>query len=158
MYSDAIKYAEKFDAEHGDFVFVDGYLYFEDGAVRENNPMGVSILPPHDLLQRSKKIVYYWTIKLKLASEEFYLYKRKLIGATNVSLENPRYTTPPSLESIKTLQKLKVKAKAIKIKLEKAEADCESAIPEHIKAREKFAIENQHKASLVLTDIKNIEI
>ena len=60
-----------FDAKHGDFVVVNGWILYEDGAMREVDFWGVLKEPPVDVYQSAKLVHRFWELRLALAVEEF---------------------------------------------------------------------------------------
>ena len=56
---------DNFDAAHGASIFDGAWIYFEDGARREADPLGVFIEPSDDSNERQKAVVYYYDLLLQ---------------------------------------------------------------------------------------------
>jgi hypothetical protein len=61
---------DQFDTKHGEFVNENGWLYFEDGAGRDSNPLGALMEPPKNPKELARLQVIYWEIKLQRADTE----------------------------------------------------------------------------------------
>lgn len=70
----------KFDAMHGASIYDGVWLYFEDGARREGDPLGALCEPPTDPRQLQKNIVRYHTFLLNRHIRAFDDRKRELVA------------------------------------------------------------------------------
>ena len=149
-----------FDENHGNFVYVDGWLLFEDGAQRENNPLGALIGPPPDPLKLAKKIRWYWQVKLDLAVEEFDLYKRKHMQHASNGLKQQVVSAPlkPTDEVVKHLKELQKKVRACQGQLKAAEKIAEQHKPPRLKELEERSERFRNEAETLIAEIENIEI
>ena len=75
----------KFDAEHGESVRHNGWLYFIDGACRELNPMGASAEPPTNAQELAKNIQFFHKIRTAKAFAAFEDEKAKILNLTGSS-------------------------------------------------------------------------
>src|SRR4051794_3585054 len=76
-----IDHKEQFFAEHGNCVLVEGHYIFEDGAIVEDNPMGVLQEPPADNYERKQIIARYWQ-HVAVAAEEAFTELKLYLGGT----------------------------------------------------------------------------
>ncbi|MBN2456734.1 MAG: hypothetical protein JXB29_09410 [Sedimentisphaerales bacterium] len=150
--------AKMFDAEHGEFICVNGWLLFEDGAARELHPYGVRKFPPADPYSRTKKIVRFWEEKLALAVDEFTTFKQKLLNFTNTCRNRNVCSPPPDEGAVKRLRELQAKVKSFQERLKEAEVDMVKAKPEEMVRQENYNNLVRQQCESRLTEIKSIEI
>ena len=149
-----------FDDSHGNFVYVDGWLLFEDGAQRENNPLGALIDPPPDPLKLAKKIHRYWKVKLELAVEEFHHYRDLFLQHARNSCKQRRAPAPlkSTDEVVKHLKELQKKVRACQGQLKAAEEVAEQHKPPRLKELEEQSERFRSEADALIAEIENIEI
>lgn len=107
----------EFDARHGDSAKGEGFIYYEDGAVREAG-MGALIEPPAERRHRWRNIVCYHQIKLQRLVQEL----NTLVAELEVSLTHG-FTGPLFDEKTEKAKKLKTQIRQRQRNLEKAEAE-----------------------------------
>lgn len=153
---------KQFDDAHGNFIVVvaDGCIYFEDGAYRDANPMGVLMPPPTDPRKLARSIVRYWKLKLALAVNEFDHYKRQhLSHAQNTRNENVASAPLAAQKEVaKHLRSLQKKVKMYAGKLAEAEAKYETYKPQRQLALEEMDKQHRNAAESLIDELKNIEI
>ena len=155
---------QQWDVEHGDDpVRIGGWLYFRDGAVRENHLYGQLIDPPEDHYERWKLIAKYWGVRVERAVHAFDQKKHELRQqAQNVVLECSRPGgSPPAVpgeEEFDQLRVLQGTVKRLQRKLDHARAKVEAHQPDWIKAGETIAAELREAAESALTAIDGFEV
>ena len=151
---------QQFDTSHGNYVYTNGWLLFEDGAQRENNPLGRLMEPPVDPLKLAKKIEWYWQVKLDLAVEEFDLFKHQhmIHAQTALSQQMAQASLGETAEVVKHLKELKKKVKHCQKGLDMAEAQIEEHKPQRLKELEELSDLNRQDAETLISEIENIEI
>lgn len=87
-----------FDTKHGKNSVLNGWIYFEDGAVRENDLLGRLIDPPEDEYEKLKNIIHYHRGRLAKAVSEFDQF--------NESLQMQESVAPEQLDELKKLKKV----------------------------------------------------
>ena len=149
-----------FDDSHGNFVYVDGWLLFEDGAQRENNPLGALIGPPPDPLKLAKKIRWYWKVKLELAVEEFHHYRDQHLLHARTACKQQFVSAPlkPTEEVVEHLKELQKKVRACQGQLKAAEKVVEQHKPQRLRELEEQSERFRNEADTLIAEIENIEI
>lgn len=130
------------------FVFDGNWIIYIDGASRENASFGAMQEPSKDKRERLKVIERFYELKLKLAVQEFTLYKQGLKAKTKLSIMN-RYPQPATDEEIARLQHLRDKRdglRAIQQKMEKEKERIKSQ--QMIDSEEGLSIQEECAASL----------
>jgi hypothetical protein len=150
---------ERFDIEHGlNAIVSDGWHLYADGAMREVNPLGALCEPPVDNLRRTKAIVHYHELKLRLATEEFNNYKNGLLVRSRAALNDGSPPPAPTPEVVARLKELKSKVMRMQKNFDKARQTMEAAKPEHIKNRERQAAENRSMNIELQSEIGKVTI
>jgi len=152
---------KKFDDAHGDFVVVDGWILYEDGAQREVNPWGAMCEPPLDDCKCSKIILNFCEAKMNLAREEFQVHKQNLTTQCRVIAEQGncnRPTQPPSKEAVEKLKELRKKVLCWQKRLNKAREAVENNKPERLTVRDVACEQNRQKAANAMAEIEEIKI
>jgi hypothetical protein len=156
---------QQWDVEHGDDpILIGGWLYFRDGAKRENHLYGQFIDPPEDPYERWKLIAKYRGVRLERAVHAFDQKKHELRQqAQNVVLEcsRPDGGLPPAVpgeEEFDQLRVLQGTVKRLQRKLDEARAKVEAHQPDWIKASETIAAELREAAKSALTVIDRFEV
>jgi hypothetical protein len=149
-----------FDNSHGNFVCVDGWVLFEDGAQREKNPLGRLMEPPADPLELARKIEWYWQVRLDLAVDEFDCYKSRHLFHAKTSMRQQMASAPleQTPEVVKHLKELKKKVRTCQRKLEVAEEAIEQHKPQRLRDMEEQNEQYREAADSLISEIENIEI
>jgi len=79
-----------FDAAHGASVYKDGWLFFEDGAARESNPLGPLEAPPADPYRLAKRKLLFHEVLLARAVRAFEQRKHYILAACQGNLRQAR--------------------------------------------------------------------
>lgn len=147
---------EKFDKEHGnDYILIDGWLLFSDGAVREVRA-GLMRKPPVDPYQAAKLIVRYWQAKLNLAEDEFRILKGNLLIRVNDNLQ--RGYDSPGPEAIAKLEGLQKKVRGLQVRLQQAEDHLENSKSDDMLRQEKLAVDALQSCADFTAAVKKIEV
>jgi len=85
----------EFDAKHGASVYADGWLYFEDGASRESNPLGSLNEPPEDPYRLAKRRLFFHEFLLARAVRAFEQRKHYIMAACAGNLRQARCGPAP---------------------------------------------------------------
>jgi hypothetical protein len=148
-----------FCQRHGDFVCDTGWIYHEDGANRDKNPLGLLAEPDPDLYKRSQDIARYWQIRYDLAAEEFQNYKHELsLMARSCLTQQVPGAVPDQTEARKQLVRRKKKVVNSQRKLDKALANVEANEPNWMKDRENQNQLYRQKAQDLLSVVESIEV
>ena len=142
-----------FERAHGDSILHNGWIYFQDGAVRELNPLGLLAEPPEDPWKLAVRIRDYWQLKMAVATEAFDLRKKQFLQSAKSHLhEEHSVGAPPvgadaAAAELNVLKQAVVKAKA---GLDAALAECARAEPEGLKrGRERNDVNRQANQELL---------
>jgi hypothetical protein len=146
-----------FDERHGDYVVFNGWIYFQDGAVREINPMGPLIEPPENAVKRQEKIVWFWQKKTELAIEEFTVRKRSMLVFVRAHI-NTKYAVPGrDAEQVQILKNLRKKVVAANTCLDLAKAKLKELQP-NVERDERAHAEDLQKLAEYEQEISQIEV
>ena len=150
----------EFDSQHGHFICRNGWILFEDGAMREINVLGALISPPKDPRQKARNIVNYYQEKLNLAVEEFDCFKLNHMIHAKAALKQK--TAPAPLKQpesvIRELRQLKKKVNIIRTHLRKALVELDEHTPQRVRDIKAMSNRNQEAAEQLLTELESIEI
>jgi hypothetical protein len=106
------RFVNEFDTRHGDdFVRVNQWLFFADGARRDVNPFGLSMEPPEDELERFQNMEVYRREKLKRALEAFNKLRQEIVLATDTCRINGYEPPCSAADAKKQLEALLTKAR-----------------------------------------------
>ena len=135
------------------FIIVQNWVYYIDGACRENHLYGQLKDPPKDPLERAKMIHRFYEMKLEPAVREFTTFKRSLIAASKANALNPYPQTPleSQVDKLKGLQKT---AKKFQLGEERSRAKMESYNQPNVELED----DEYEEEDETLEDISNIEI
>lgn len=157
----------EFDAKHGEYIVDNGWVYFEDGACRENNSYGM-MSSPDDLdtpeHQRSVKqnVVRYWALRLERVTAEFQNIKREYTQHCKTAINETRGIgiAPPATveEAVEKLEALKESVTLCRSKLEDAQEQLDSTKSDRELQREKQNEANRSDNAQLLNAIEKIEI
>lgn len=120
-----------FDRLHGGGVFDGNWIWFEDGANRDGNPLGVLLEPPEDPRKRWQNIVKYHQTILNGLVRDFDEFKKGLKQSGNVY---PEADAP--------LAELRRKQQAVKDRqaaLAEAQAELKTHLPGYLPPDEEEA-------------------
>lgn len=157
----AIEFCKKFDAENGDFVVSEDWLYFQSGARREKSPTGVAIGPPLAEPERLKRVAIYWKLKLRLAVQEFDNAKQGMVqfAKSNAAHEHLlKYGPPNPKQAVAELERLKSVADEISKQYEKARAAAAGNQPQELKDREATDEKCRQEWNQYVNELESIEI
>jgi hypothetical protein len=147
-----------FDAQHGASVMSDGWIIFEDGAVRETNPLGALVDPPTSAWDLARRKLQYHKIIFQRAMRKFDDAKAGYLALAHANLNSSTCGPAASVEEVtRELKGLQQKAREAKANYDRALADVEAAKPRHLRNVEQANIENRRSNELLLDSIKKIE-
>jgi hypothetical protein len=157
---DAREQVAAFDAKHGDYIVIEGWVLYETGAMREvQQPWGLLKEPPEDLYQCAKLKVKFCELKLQLACEEFNMVKTRTMSQIRANLKERRCFAPAAQEeSVAILQELKKKVKKYQKLLEEAKINLENSKPVQLREREISSENNRQANEQFLAELQKIEI
>ena len=159
MYGNSVtERIQTFHRMHGNCIISKGWVYFEDGAVRENNPYGPLIEPSNDPHERAKKVLFYYKLKLQEAVCEFDNHKTALRIQANAGAQSNPAPPPPSQEALDHLKELRDQVKKLKDSVEKAEWDVENTLPEDLKRRRSESAKNRQDNQNFVSLLNEISI
>ena len=159
-YERANRMLKEFDEAHGEYVVDGGWVYYADGAVREENPIGVYHQPPTDPWECNKRVLMFWRLKLGRALERFSHRKAEIEMGANASLRN-HFVGPPPLspgQATAELRRMKAEVSRCKAKADEAAKAVEDSKPDHLKRRERQSEENAKANQELLGAIHGIEV
>ena len=160
-YGNGVKQRLKnFDDAHGDYVVSDGFIFYEDGAIRELNPYGCLIEPPVDVYQCAKLKLKFCELKLALATEEFSISKRNILLQTKANIQGQYAAAPTEAQknTVKQLKSLKQKVESWKRKVRQAKTNLEKNKPQRLIERENNSENNRQANISLLSELGKIEI
>jgi hypothetical protein len=149
-----------FDAKHGASVCRDGWIYFEDGAARETNPLGPMMGVPTDPRRAAQRKLTYAETVLEQRVAAFDKRRLYFSRAAQVALKQ-RHTPPPpaSAEAAEAeLRGLQHDVKIAQRAVAKAQAEVERLAPEAVRERERQAADNRRANEKLLVKLNQIEI
>ena len=91
-----------FDKRHGANVFAEGWIRFEDGAVREADPLGLMMEPPADPYERARRQAHYRKIVCERAVRAFDQAKQQAASMAHANLNSEMCGPAPMVESVVT--------------------------------------------------------
>jgi hypothetical protein len=150
----------QFDKKHGESIFYDHWVRFEDGAAREENPLGLLLDPPDDPWDRAKRIEYFHRIKLARAVKNFD-NKKKFYAESALASMKDQFTGPPQTTPAAAVAELKQLAsvvKALKAHHDKAVAAVESAKPQRLRQLEESNNVNRQRQQELLMALDQVKI
>jgi hypothetical protein len=154
-----------FDKRHGDdCVFAKGWWIFSDGAMKENNPMGLLKEPPEDPHTLAKYVALYFKTKMEKAVKAFDGLKQQLAGMAQGNLAAAASSSgicnsPPPLDyALDDLKRLAAAAKKAKVDYDKATAAVERTTPSHLRQRDEQNSRNRASNESFLAQIQSIEV
>lgn len=125
----------EFETKHGRSIFDKDrqcFLY-EDGACRDQNPMGVLMPPPHDKADRAKAVMRFWQIATAQAEELFIEQKEHFQSGGQTVMEK---SDADHVELVrgpedmrKALNKIKVRVHKLRQKLKAAQEYADEVTP-----------------------------
>jgi hypothetical protein len=149
-----------FDARHGACIEDAGWLVFEDGALRELNPLGPLMEPPKDAQALARRKFHYCGLRLREAVARFDDRKERFAQEAKVSLSlrtcGPPSATPEGVETV--LAALQDTVRKCQQAHEAAKAALEATKPEHVKDREKQLAANREQHQDVLSRIAKFQV
>ena len=150
----AFSMARIFDAEHGgEPLQIDAWLYFQDGAKRESNPLGVMMPPPRDPFKRAQRIKYFYERKLGRMVKDFQRLKRRLKESAKNWVEAENVPRVPKQHLLVDLRLMKKEIQQLKAKFQQAESNVETLIPVGVTFRRE---ENEKRRSEMREYLKTL--
>ncbi len=150
----------EFDARHGASVAEDGWILFEDGAVRESDPMGVLMAPPSKPWDLTRRVLHYQQVILNRAVAAFEERRSYYVRAATANL-NQQFCAPaptdPELAAAE-LKQLQRAVRAAKRKYDAALAAVEAAKPPRLRELEATNAANRKANEALLTSLNGIEV
>jgi len=70
----------QFDIEHGDYVVIDRWILYHDGASRDLNPWGLLCPAPKDPKELAANQMQYWQFKLNAAKDELKSLRKQALS------------------------------------------------------------------------------
>jgi hypothetical protein len=150
------EYRDQFFLAHGDRVLINYRFYFEDGAFADQDPLGITALPPADPLQRAKLQAKFWNAKLQRSAGEFDRLSESLRQWCLTAKQSGN--TPPSESDLEPLRKLAKVVKRHQKKLKKTIAAVEALTPAHILNQASEVARNAEQADTVIEKIRSIRV
>ncbi len=139
------------------FIIKQGWVYYKDGASRENHLYGPMKPPPEDPFELATLKCQFRVWKLQLAVEEFTVYKKGLITKASPGITNP-YPSPPSPVEMEKLSALEKKVLKLKLRVERARAKMESYRTPEAVARSEATEGRAAECMEAVKEIQAIEI
>ncbi len=136
----------------GDSLFVDGWHYYPNGAMRERDSMGLLAEPDKREHVRDKVVVFYYQEKLRRAADNFVEFKNRLL-----SMGKGPHGCDYARE-IEKLEELKEVVSVCKKELADAEKRYEDSTPEEEIRRRKHVAENALNNERFVGKVSNIRI
>ena len=150
-----------FDRRHGASVSQDGWFLYEDGAMREYNPLGALRDPPADPWQLAKRQWYFWKLKFDRAVKDydtryrFYFENAK----ANLNAGNNCGPAPATPAEAKTeLAILRKAVEEVKRRFDLAAVALDRSKPEFLKANEHVNVINRQANELLLASLEKLKI
>jgi hypothetical protein len=150
----------EFDARHGANVCEEAWILFEDGAVREGNPMGPLMEPPSDPHQLAKRKERYHAVLLRRAVSAFEDRKRYYARAAKANL-NQQWCAPVPVDAeaaAAELKALQAVVETCKRNHDQARAEVEKTVPASLKIRKEQDAANRKANETLLDRLKTIEV
>ena len=146
-----------FHKRHGaDQINVDGWLLWPNGAMREANAYGALIDPPADPWECAKKVLWYWTCRLKRAVADFDAAKANLRAVAAARMRDGG--DPPDADQLKNLKALKAEVERVRAQHAKAHDAERAAIPADIRAHWAQREKNQKAAQDFLSAVNEVTV
>lgn len=145
---------KEFNEAHGnDFTVIGNWLYFSDGAIRENKPQYGQIQEPTDPYEKACNILVYWETKLRRATNQFFDLKKVLHKkASEPKMRNPLRS---EIDELKSLHK---KVQQLKEQTEMAEAEVQKTMPQDRKNYEARVEKNHTEGEKILEQLSKFEV
>ncbi len=149
-----------FNKRHGASVAYGEWILFEDGARREQNPLGALIEPPDIPWDRAKRIAQYHAIILDAAVKAFDRKRRYYMECAQGSLNQP-FCPPAAVDAAVAgaeLRTLQAKVKEAKAAHDKATAAVEAAKPAYFREREQDNAANRAANQALMEQLSKITV
>ena len=150
----------EFDARHGEYLICDGWVYFCDGAIRENSRIGILKEPPEDGFHCAMLKQQFCQLALRGASKRFNDRKSDLL-VTIKRYETEKYCENVPISgaaAIAELETLKADVQARKKALRKVEEELAVLKPKALSDREAASEETRKRLADVRNALAAIEI
>lgn len=150
----------QFEARHGAAIMHRGFVYFEDGARREENPYGMLAEPPEDRPELAKAILFYRELALGRAVKQFEEQKSHFAAAAAAELRQPFCGPPPMAvdKAEELLTELQNKVTAAREARDKAAAEVQSTKPEWMQDRDRTVVANRQANERLLSLLAKHEV
>lgn len=134
---------QEFHERHGpDYIQVEGWLLWPNGAYRESSPYGILVEPDPDPRKRAERIAVYWSKRLDQAVTRFDEKKYQLRMAAHAAVKDG--AVPPPEAELTALAELKKEVEYCRKQSEKAEGAAEKAVPEDVRERREMLNRNRN--------------
>lgn len=153
---------ERWEYYHGGYassIQIGSWRLYPDGAMRENNPMGVLREPPPDEWERLQVVVQYCEHHVRRARDAFAALKDSLGQRAKANVRQQQFAAlPPADEELARLKLLRGVAASWGVELEEARKRLLNAKPEWMRLQEALAAQNQQQNEAFLTRLNNIQL
>lgn len=149
-----------FDEENGgDGITYNGWIIYSNGAMREQNPLGMLASPPSNSRECKELILKYWTVSYERSMKAFNEKRSLYIRHAKAEMRNAISAPPPDKnEVISELELLKSKAIASRVKMEHAQESFRASKPEWIQERENMNASNKVANQSLLEAVNLIKL
>lgn len=148
----------EFDAENGESVFHEGWVYFRNGALREANPAGLLKDPPSDCYERARRTAFYHRLKHEQALQRFNERREDLARAATFGIRNGGPVPLRAEEARVALEALADTVRKAQVDLERAEKLVGKTEPDHVRQRREQEAANKQASAELLEAVKSIEL
>jgi len=155
----------RFHHEHGpEHLLIDGWIFYPDGATREEDPMGMLMNPPTDEKDLTKHKLIYQKEILRRLTNKFAEMKSELAQQANMAAKTTSTTrmgvSAPTQQQIQELEKLaeKVRKQQIEVKALQEKYDDLVMPREERQRREEFAAETAQAGRDAMNKISEIRV
>ncbi len=148
------------DAEQGESLSYQGFVYFKNGAHRELNPMGALHEPPQDDWERAKRVALYFKLVFDRASAAFTSRKRAMTGNLRGALNySGRCAEPPDQDrTVQELEDLRDEARRAHRDYLRAREAVEEAKPFELREREADDADCRQSTEALLSKLSDIDL
>jgi len=140
-------------------ILIGTWFVYPDGAMRENNPMGVLMEPPADEEERLRLVVQYCEQHVREARDAFFALKNDLAQRAKANVRQQQFAAmPPSDEELARLSQLRGIAASWAVELDEARKRLADAKPDWRRQQEAIAAQNQQQNEAFLAKLDTIQL